>query len=226
MNAGQAPLEASEGSGRVPERGTGYRSPLRRAQAAETRRRIAAAAGALFIEQGFSATTVAAIARRAGVAVQTVYATFGSKGAIVHAVLAQMEDEADAGVWRERIASETDPRRKLAAFAAWSARMYSTSKPAIALAQAAGSDPSLAALKAEGDRHRREALDSLVRGLDRSGSLVAGLTVEEAADRAWVLTAVELYLAAVDGCGWSDDRYAEWLGSLLADQLLGGGSGT
>ena len=86
------------------ERRGGYRSPLRKERAADTRRRIAAAALELFTEHGFGGTTVAAIAERAGVSAQTVYATFGSKGAILRALLAQMEENADAAGWRERIA--------------------------------------------------------------------------------------------------------------------------
>src|SRR5215469_6730517 len=97
-----------------------YRSPLREQRAADTRRRIANAALELFTEHGFGAT-VTAIAERAGVAPQTVYATFGTKGAILLALLAQMEENADAPGWRDRIAAEDDPRAKLEAFARWSA---------------------------------------------------------------------------------------------------------
>ncbi len=94
-----------------------YRSPRRERGAADTRRRIAAAAGELFAENGFEATTVVSIAQRAGVAVPTVYATFGSKGAIVGALLTQLEADADGPDWARRIALESDPHRKLAAFA-------------------------------------------------------------------------------------------------------------
>ncbi len=118
-------------------RATRYRSPLRAERAADTRRRIAAAALELFAENGFGDTTVAAIATRAGVAPQTVYATFGSKGAIVRALLDRLEEAAGAAQWRERIAAQQDPGR-LAAFAQWSAAMLATSKTIIAAAQGAG----------------------------------------------------------------------------------------
>ncbi len=102
---------------------------------------------------------MAAIAT-AGVAPQTVYATFGSKGEILHALLAQMEHDAGAESWRDRISAEVDPRRKLEAFASWSATMFSTNKAAIAAAHGAGSDPAIAEVKADADRHRREALST------------------------------------------------------------------
>ena len=60
-----------------------YRSPLREAQAAATRTRILDAALDTFLERGYAGTSVAAIARAAGVSPETVYATFGTKRGIV-----------------------------------------------------------------------------------------------------------------------------------------------
>src|SRR5215469_13318125 len=93
-----------------------YSSPLRLRQSADTRQRITTAALELFTEHGFGAT-ITAIAERAGVAPQTIYATFGTKGAILKALLAQMEYDADASGWRDRIAGEADPAGKLNRFA-------------------------------------------------------------------------------------------------------------
>jgi AcrR family transcriptional regulator len=197
-----------------------YRSPLRQERAADTRHRIEAAARDLFTESGFVGTTIAAIAERAGVSAQTVYATFGSKGALLRALLAQMEENADAARWRERIATEPDPRLKLTAFAQWSAGLFASSKAVIAAAQGAASDPALLELRDEANGHRRAALNALVGTLEASGAMRAGLSRGEAVDRAWILTALEPYLAATDGCGWSDAAYAEWLADILISQLL------
>ena len=100
------------------ERRVGYRSPAAQGARRRHRRRIATAALGLFTEHGFGGTTVAAIAEQAGVSAQTVYATFGSKAAILRAMLAQMEENTDAAGWRERIAAEPGPRGKLTAFRA------------------------------------------------------------------------------------------------------------
>jgi len=162
-------------------------------------------------------------AERAGVAPQTVYAIFGTKGAVLQALLAQMEDDAGAPEWRDRIAAADDPAAKLEGFAQWNAAMFSASKAAIAAAQSVVVDPAILGLRAEGDRHRRQALASLVDGLADRGVLAAGLSRRRAVDRAWMLTGVEIYLGATDGCGWSDAEYAAWLASLLVDQLLTGG---
>lgn len=208
----------------VPAAGEGqpqrYRSPLRAERAAETRRRIATAALELFAEHGFGGTTVTAIAERAGVAAQTIYATFGTKAAILQALLARLEDDAGAPEWRDRIAAADDPAAKLAAFAHWSAAIFSTSKAVITASQGAAGDPAIVELRAEADRHRRQALTALVGILADRGALAAGLSRQRAVDRAWMLTGVELYLAATDGCGWADGDYASWLAGLLAQQLL------
>src|SRR4051812_4074732 len=113
---------------RTPQRRGPYRSPLRERQAAETRGRISAAAMELFTEQGFAGTTVAAIADRAGVSVPTIYAAFGSKGAILTALMTRFEENADVAGWHEELAAESDPNCKLAVFARWSARLFSTSR--------------------------------------------------------------------------------------------------
>jgi AcrR family transcriptional regulator len=64
-----------------------YSSPLRAAQAGRTRAQVLAAASACFEETGWAGTTVAAIAERAGVAVETVYSGFGSKKELLRQVI-------------------------------------------------------------------------------------------------------------------------------------------
>src|SRR5215475_10904619 len=75
-------MEADQGRQRKP-----YHSPRRAEQAVATRRAVLDAARELFIEQGYAVTTVADIARRARVAVDTVYATVGRKPALLREVL-------------------------------------------------------------------------------------------------------------------------------------------
>jgi AcrR family transcriptional regulator len=197
-----------------------YRSPLRRERAEDTRRRITTAGLELFAERGYQATTVAAIAEAAGVAVQTVYATFGSKAGVLKALLTEMEHDAHAPSWAQRIDAAAEPADKLRAFAGWTTSILSVSRRAITAAQHAGGDPGIAELKAEGDRRRRAALERLLAALDTEGALRPGLDRRRATDQAWVLTSVEVYLAATNGCGWSDADYTRWLGDLLVDQLL------
>jgi len=218
-------MEAGAGTAHDPQgrQARRYRSPLRAERAADTRHRITTAALELFTEHGFGGSTVTAIAKRAGVAPQTIYAIFGTKGAILQALLSRLEEDAGAAEWRSRIAAADDPADKLAGFAQWTAAMLSTSKATIAAAQGAVGDPAFIGLRAEADRHRRQALASLIDVLADRGALAAGLIRQRAVDRAWMLTGVEIYLAATDGCGWSDAEYATWLAGLLVSQLLTSG---
>ena len=200
--------------------GRRYHSPLREERAARTRRRITEAAGELFLEDGFGATTVGAIAARAGVSPQTVYATFGSKAAVLEALLASMEDAAGAAGWQERLAEEDDPAALLDLFARWTASMLGTSRQLLVAARGAMHDPRVGELAGRGDDHRRDALRDLLGRVSRAGALRPDLSPEEALDRAWALTGVELFLAVSEGCGWGRDAYASWLSELLRQQLL------
>lgn len=211
-------MTIADRTGQDPKRP--YRSAVRQQSAADTRRRIALAARDLFAEDGFSGTTVATIAARAGVATPTVYATFGSKGAIVRALLAQMETDADSTDWVERIAQEPNPHAKLEAFVKWTTVLFSSSKVLIQAANGATADPAMNDLRKEGDRHRRQALRGLIGLLVQSNALPAGLNEEIALDRAWMLTGIELYLSATEGCNWTDEQYQQWLTALLHQQLL------
>lgn len=195
-----------------------YRSTVREQRATQTRDQILAAARALFEDGGVAATTIAAIAARAGVAPQTIYAVFGSKANLAAALLQQVEESIDAARWRDRIAAEADPAGILTAFAHWTAAFFdSTSVPFLAPESIT---PELRELAAQGDAHRRDAITALVDRLAAAAALRDGLTRREAVDRIWMLTGLDGYRNAVHGCGWTSDRFASWLSQTLAQQVL------
>lgn len=195
-----------------------YRSEVRTQQATRTREAITQAARRLFEAHGFAATTIAAIATEAQVSQQTVYAVFGSKQALVRAIVEQMEESADAATWRERIAREEDPAQILAAFAQWTRAFFEASSPSFSIAQQAASE--LTDLAEQGDAHRRRALKSLVTRLAHKDALRPGLSDQHAVDRVWLLTGIQTYVDATTRCGWTPETYAEWLSETLAQQIL------
>src|SRR4051794_7224355 len=97
-----------------------YESPRRREQAAATRRAILEAAQALFERDGYAATTIAAVAREAGVATKTVYLAFETKSGLLRALWHPLlrGDEADVPIgerpWYRAMFDEPDPARRLA----------------------------------------------------------------------------------------------------------------
>lgn len=99
--------------------------------------------------------------------------------------------------------------------------LFSSSKSVIAAARGAAADPAIIELREEGDRHRREGLRALVAALAHTKALTSAVCQEHALDRAWMLTGVEMYLSATEGCRWTDNDYEQWLTALLQQQLLG-----
>lgn len=197
-----------------------YRSALRQEQAHETRRRIRSSARKLFAAQGFTETTVAQIAEQGGVATQTVYAIFGSKGGIVSAMLEDLEESAQKDTWIAQVIDEGDPNRQLRIFVSWIRALFEEGAPILRAAVAARSDPEVASVVERGDENRRLGTTRLTQVWSRKGVLREGLDPTDAADRLWLLTSVEQYLLATESLGWSPDQYEQWLGDLLDQELL------
>ena len=201
----------------------GYDSPKRRRQAEATRRRLAASARRLFAEQGYAATTIESIAADAGVAVQTFYATYGSKRRVLFALLEELEREADlASLRRDLSSSAADPRRQLEHVVAFNVRLFGGAGDVLETIRAAGSaDSDLVSLWREGEERRREGQAPLVRGWAEAGVLRPGLSEREAADILWALTGSDAYRLFVTERDWPAGRYAEWLRSTLELALFG-----
>ena len=197
-----------------------YRSTLREERARDTRLRIRKSARKLFAARGFSETTINQIAADAGVAPQTIYAVFGSKGGIVGEMLEDLEESADIDAWVAKMAAEGDPRRQLRLFVSMNRTLFEKGTPILRAAMAARSEPDVAALAERGDANRRSGTTRLTQMWSHTGALRNGLEPTDAAERLWLLTSVEQYLLATDGLGWSPDRYEQWLGELLDQELL------
>ena len=198
-----------------------YDSPGRRRQAETTRRRLAASARKLFVRQGYAATTIDAIASDAGVAVQTFYATFGSKRAVLLAILDGIEREADLpGLLNALRDAASNPRWQLRHIVDFNARLFLRTVDVLEVVRAAGTaDADLVSLWREGEGRRRAGQTPLVREWARSGALRQGLRPTDAADILWALTGPDTYRLFVTESGWSVSRYRKWLFSTL-EQLL------
>jgi AcrR family transcriptional regulator len=196
-------------------------------QARETRRRIIEAAARLFVEKGYSATSIGAIAEAAGVAVPTVYATLRSKAGILRAVVdlnVRGDDEAaplaSRADWHE-IEREQDPRERLVLFARLHRRICDRESAVFAqLEAAAGADPEATQMLAEHDQRRYETQSRLARSLHRRKQLRPGMSAREAADAIWTLASERTYLALVRDRGWSPDRYERWVAEQLVAALV------
>lgn len=208
-----------------------YVSKLREENAEATRLRIADAARALMLEHGYAATTMADIARAAGVAVQTLYATCpGGKPALARLV----HDVSLAGDARDvRIAdrpevagiiAEPDPVRKLALYAAMATAIFQRADPfQRVVREAAVSDVQMRDLLETAERQRLDGSRGPAEHLAEIGALRTGLGVDRARDQIYVLTSFELFDRFTTVCGWSVRDFEEWLASTLCRVLLEGG---
>ena len=204
-----------------------YDSSNRARQAQETRRRIVEAAALLFVRDGYSATSISAIAEHAGVAVPTVYASLRSKANILRAVvdLTVRGDDEEAPLasrrrWQE-IERQQDPRERLALFAHLHRQICEREAAVFAqLEAAAGADPGATQLLAEHDQRRYETQRRLARSLHRRKQLKPNLAAREAADVIWTLASERTYLALVCDRGWKADTYERWVAEQLEAALL------
>jgi TetR/AcrR family transcriptional regulator of autoinduction and epiphytic fitness len=204
-----------------------YDSSNRVRQALETRRRIVAAAAGLFVRDGYSATSISAIAQEAGVAVPTVYATLRTKAKILRAVVdltVRGDDEAaplsSRSDWQE-MERRQDPREQLELFARLHRQICDREAAVFAqLEAAAGADPEATQLLAEHDQRRYETQNRLGRSLHRRKHLKRGLTARDATDIIWTLASERTFLALVRDRGWKTEKYERWVAEQLVGALL------
>lgn len=204
------------------------RYPRRAEQARATKRRIVSAATALFVERGYTSTSMAAIASAADVADQTVYAAFGTKRAILSAAIDQAIAGDDRPIavndrdWMRVVLESTDARARLEGYAKAVRRIHDGAAGMFeVLAASATIEPELAAMWAEAQRRRRIGVTGVIALLADWGALRDGLDAEGAIDIVWSLNGHELYRNLVVHCGWEPERYETWLGASLIELLLG-----
>ena len=196
-----------------------YSSPLRAAQAGQTRLAVLAAATRLFAEKGWSGTGLREVARAAQVSVETVYANFGSKGALLREALdvAVVGDDepvplSDRPEFRALAEGDAAARaqaagRLLAALHRRTAALYRV------LQHAAAADAEMA------DLLRKNQADE--RAQVREGVLaVARRDVTEIeVDAMFAVLSNDVFLLLTETTGWSDDQYASWVAATVARLL-------
>ncbi len=150
-----------------------YDARRRRERAAEERRatsnRVLDAATRLFVAKGYTATTMADIAREAGVAMQSVYTAGRSKADLLSAAVERAVAGDDQEVMvHERpavrlMAEEPDPIRQMQMAAAFVRDIQERSEPMqVAYREAAAVDVKVAAAVEAAHRRRRETVGFLI----------------------------------------------------------------
>jgi AcrR family transcriptional regulator len=204
-----------------------YDSARRKEQARQTRAAILEAAQGLFGERGYASSTIEAIAAEAGVAVDTVYATFGSKRGVLSNLMDIRVggDDQPVGVLDrpgpQRVRREPSQRRQLAAFATDVTARIERSRPVDDIIRSAAAvDLEIATMRSRLHETRFLNLQQFVGWLAANGPLRQDLSEADAAAIIWSLTSPEIHrLLRVDRA-WSPERYSEWLAETLTRTLL------
>ena len=201
-----------------------YQSTARARQRVATRTAIIAAAGALFVDDGYAATSIAAVARHAGVSAESVYVIFGSKRDLLRAVMeaaaAGSRDAVVTDEWLDGVRAEPDQRRRLRLMGDATRDVMRRVAPLDEVVRAvATSDPEIAELQREQDAQRLRDIRQLVELLAEAGDL--RVPVRQAADLMWALgRSTGLYRSLTVDRGWSDQRAFDALNDALARVLL------
>jgi AcrR family transcriptional regulator len=204
-----------------------YDASKRRKAAARTRQAILDAALELFTVRGYPATPMTAIAERAGVALDTVYAAAGRKPELARLLIetaisgTSQAVPAEGRGYVQAIQAAPDAETKIAIYASAMRAIAGRLAPVLSIIQqAAPAEPELAALWREIAERRAANMRRFVADL----AAVAPLRLDpgDAADIVWATNAPELYQLLVSQQGWSPQRYEDFLADAWRRLLLAG----
>jgi AcrR family transcriptional regulator len=187
------------------------------------RAEVLTAARELFLQDGFAATTVAAVARRAGVSQETVYKYFGGKPGLVRGLHDEaMRGEGTLSPYRRSnsLRDHPDPYEIVRGWSRLSTEVSPRVSPLLLLVRdAVVVQPRLRDLLTELDDVRHERMSENAQFLHDAGHLRQGVTARSAADLMWSVTSPEMYELLVLRRGWSLDQYADYIFHTIAGLL-------
>jgi AcrR family transcriptional regulator len=195
----------------------------RKARAAATRQRITESAYRLFLEQGYAATTMPAVAAASGVAVQTVYFTFRTKGDLLQAVYERVVLGPDAipphlMPWWPAAGDGHEIEESVRRFARGTAELLTRAAPLVWMVLG---DETAREGYEHNERLRQLGYAELIPVLADKHPLRAGLTRARARDLLLVLTGPQLFVQCTRDLGWTEDEFADWATAVVLEQVFG-----
>lgn len=191
-----------------------------------TKERILVASRRLFLEEGFLTTTMAAIARESGVAVQTLYLAFGSKNAILQAAFdealkgdAEPEDLPERA-WFRQVLNHGDGPEALRLFCAEAAHVIGRAAPLFACMRAAAGEPEIGELLAHNKDLRLRAHRQVIEALAQREGFSEDLSLEDALTVLYTVVSEDTYVLMVHECGWSSERWRTWVFATCLTQFF------
>ncbi|KAB2898491.1 MAG: TetR/AcrR family transcriptional regulator [Kofleriaceae bacterium] len=161
------------------------------------------------------------IAADAGVTRQSVYLHFGSRGGLLTALVAHMDDELELTPRIAEIRANPDPvdalEQMLRLSASYEPRIHGV---ALALLRLAPTDPDAAAAFEDRMRQRRGGFAEVLRVIEEQGKLSPDWTARQVADVLWEASAPSSYEHLVVERGWSVKTFERWLLHLARSFLV------
>jgi AcrR family transcriptional regulator len=192
--------------------------------AAATRAEILSGARRLFAERGYPATSIQQVADEAGVAIQTIYSSVGSKADLVLALNDLIDEEADVSTLGAEVAAETKPAELLAKGVQLTRRLNERCGDIIrVLLSAEAAEPEVAAAFNDGMRRHQQGAAGLGQRLAFLGALPPGTSPEQAATAFSVMTSPASWRQLTRDAGWSYDTAESWIIDSLTKLLLTSG---
>ncbi len=209
---------------------TGSRSKNRTTKAEQsraTRVRIVAAATDLFVRDGFVTTTMASIAREAGVAVQTLYLSFGNKTAILQAAFDEalrgtIEDDIRDQDWFVRVLEDPDGVAALRLFCTRSAELITRAAPVYDVMRSSSADPEVGEMLARNKKLRYDGFRTVVDAIASRDGFNPDLTATDALGILYGVLSEDGHLLMVAEHGWTSARWLTWVEETLVHQLFPG----
>ena len=183
------------------------------------------AAREMFLSRGYVATTIAAVAAKAGVSPETIYKSFGGKPGLVRAIADQALGGAGpvhAEVRSDRLqVAERDPRKIIRGWGKLMMEVSPRVSPILLLVRtAAATDPEMRDLAKTISEERLRRMTHNARTIVDGGHTRKGITLEHAGELLWTYTAPDLYELLVLDRGWTVERYAQLVVDALIAALL------
>jgi AcrR family transcriptional regulator len=204
-----------------------YDNSRRQAQMRATRLRVIEAAKALFIDHGYPATTLEAIADAADTSLPTLYRLFSSKRALLKVVLDVSfggDDQPVAFGDRPEVhaaRTQRDPQALIDALAPIMREFMQRSSAIMrVLATASQVDPDVAQLLEDIRRQRYVGQSRIVAALSERGALHPDLSIEEANDITYTILSPDVHHILTAERGWTADQYEQWLARSLKALLV------
>jgi AcrR family transcriptional regulator len=206
-----------------------YKAPRRERQAQETRAAVIEAAHRLFLENGYTGTSIRQVAEMAEVGEQTVYRVFGHKAGLLRAViLTAVSGSEDGSVGREmndfmaRVSGAPSPLEAVREIGSWSAATYERGAADLedVVFSAARIDPRAQELADFVRNERYEDVKALIAAVIDDTSTPPGLSLDDMADYIYAVWSGPVYRQLVEERGWSLDKYIEWCVRMVDRMFL------